>query len=219
MDRCIEMFQRKWAGIYISPIPVGKGERDAIIFDQYSQPRRGGQFDMEASVFDQFPVFPEFTRRKVQTAFVCQELEKVLRLYISPNAVKTTISQVCRARKIMKEFESNEEDVLLRVISAFNKHTMVEYPCSKHRDVYRKVNLEELYGDSDVSRHTTDIQSEKWGSRLNEIFDKATEDDAIEDDACVSTSSLENKFVIAIKQASRQKGIAGIGRGGAGNGK
>jgi hypothetical protein len=53
-----------------------------------------------------------------------------------------------------------------------------------------------------------------WGSRLYEIIDEA-----IDDDACVSTSSLENKFVIAIKQPSRKKGIAGVGRGGAGKGK
>jgi hypothetical protein len=58
---------------------------------------------MEASVFDEFSVFRPFIRRKVQTAFVCQELlEKVLKIRISPNAVKTTISQVCRARKITK---------------------------------------------------------------------------------------------------------------------
>jgi hypothetical protein len=222
--------QRTWVGIYISPKPGSDRERVGIIYDGYSQPRRGGKFDMPPSVFDKYSVFPEFTKRKVQTAFVCQELEKVLQIYISPNAVKTTISQVHCARKIMEEVESNNpeiieevesnyEHLLLRIISAFNKYTMVEYPCSKHRDVYRKVNLEELYGDSDVSWHMTDTQSEKWGSRLNEIIDKAIEDDAIEDDACVSTSSLENKFVIAIKNPSMYKGIAGIGRGGAGKSK
>jgi hypothetical protein len=213
-------FQRKWAGIYISPIPGSNGERVAIIYDQYSQPRRGGQFQMKFSVFDKYPVFPEFTRRKVQTAFVCQELEKVSQIYISPNAVKTTISQVHRARKIMKEVERDEdverddEHVLLRVISAFNQYTMVEYPCSKHRDIFRKVNLEELYGDIAVSWHMTDTQSEKWGTLLYKRMKEA-----IEDDACVSTSSLENKFVIAINNLSRRKEISGTGRGGAGNGK
>jgi hypothetical protein len=207
-------FPRKWAGIYISPKPGSNGERVAIIYDQYSQPRRGGQFDMKFSVFDEYSVFPEFTRRKVQTAFVCQELQKVLPIYISPNAVKTTISQVHRARKIMKEVESDDEHVLLRVISAFNQYTMVEYPCSKHRDIYRKVNLDELYGDSPVSWHMTDTQSEKWGTLLDKIMKEA-----IEDDACVSTSSLENKFVIAISNPSRRKGIPGTGRGGAGKGK
>jgi hypothetical protein len=117
---------------------------------------------MEASVFDEFSVFRPFIRRKVQTAFVCQELlEKVLKIRISPNAVKTTISQVCRARKITKEVGiNNDEHLMLRVISAFNKHTMVEYPCSKHRDVFRKVNVEELLGDSDLSWHMTDTQSD-----------------------------------------------------------
>ena len=206
-------FQRKWAGIYISPIPGSNGERVAIIYDQYSQPRRGGQFEMKLSVFDEYSVFPEFTRRKVQTAFACQELEKVLQTYISPNAVKTTISQVRRARKLMKEVESDDEHVLLRVISSFNQYTMVEYPCSKHRDIYRKVNLQELYGDSPVSWHMTDTQSEKWGTCVDKIMHEA-----IEDDACVSTSSLENKFVIAINNPSRN-GITGTGRGGAGNGK
>jgi hypothetical protein len=212
-------FQRKWAGIYISPIPGSNGERVAIIYDQYSQPRRGGQFEMKLSVFDEYSVFPEFTRRKVQTAFACQELEKVLQTYISPNAVKTTISQVRRARKLMKEVERDEdverddEHVLLRVISSFNQYTMVEYPCSKHRDIYRKVNLQELYGDSPVSWHMTDNQSEKWGTCVGKIMHEA-----LEDDACVSTSSLENKFVIAINNPSRN-GITGTGRGGAGNGK
>jgi hypothetical protein len=207
--------KRSWAGIYISPIPDNNGERVAVIYDQYSQPRRGGQFDMKCSVFDKYhDVFREFTKRKVQTAFVCQGLEKMLKFYISPNAVLTTISQVGRARKVMQEFNSNNEHLLLRVISVFNKHTMVEYPCSKHRDIYRKVNLEEFYGDRCVSWHMTDKQSEKWGLRLMKIIDEA-----IEDEACVSTSSLENKFVIAIKNPTSHKGIAGIGRGGAGKGK
>jgi hypothetical protein len=212
-------FQRKWAGIYISPIPGSNGKRVAIIYD-YSQPRRGGQFEMDLSVFDQYSAFPDFTRRKVQTAFVCQELEKVLQIYISPNAVKTTISQVHRARKIMEEVERDEdverddEHVLLRVISAFNQYTMVEYPCSKHRDIYRKVNLQELYGDSAVLWHMTDAQSEKWGTLIDKRINEA-----LEDDACVSTSSLENKFVIAINNPSRRKGISGTGRGGAGNSK
>jgi hypothetical protein len=207
-------FDRHWAGIYISPKPGSNRERVAIIYDRYSQPRRGGQFDMKSSLFDQYSVFPEFTRRKVQTAFVCQELENVLQNYVSPNAVRTTISQLRCSRKIMEKVESNDEHVLLRVISSFNKYTMVEYPCSKHRDVYRKVNLEELHGDSYVAWFMTDAQSEKWGLRLQEIVDEA-----IEDGACVSTLSLENKFVIAISNPSRRKGITGTGRGGAGKSK
>jgi hypothetical protein len=209
-----------WAGVYISPKPGRNGERIAVIYDQYTQPRPGGKFDMKPSVFDEYPVFSEFTRRKVQTAFLCQELEKRLGIHISPNAVKTTISHVCRARKIMKkdEVESDSEHVLLRIISALNKYTLVQHPCSKHRDVFRKVNLEELFGDSDVLWHMTDVQSDKLELRLKEISEEA-----IEDDACVSTSSLENKFVIAIKHSSRRgKGCGighGIGRGGAGKGK
>ena len=211
-----------WAGVYISPKPGSNGERIAVIYDRYTQPRPGGKFDMKPSVFDEYPVFSEFTRRKVQTAFLCQELEKRLRIHISPNAVKTTISQVCRARKVMNEYEvgRDNEHALLRVISAFNKYTLVQHPCSKHRDVFRKVNLEELFGDSDVLWHMTDAQSEKLELRLKEISDGA-----IEDDACVSTSSLENKFVIAIKHRRGEgcgigSGIGrGIGRGGAGKGK
>jgi hypothetical protein len=212
-------FPRKWAGIYISPTPVN-GQRHAIIHD-YSQPRRGGQFDMKLSVFDKYPVLPEFTRRKVQTAFACQELAIVLDVAISPNAVRTSISQVRRARKIMEEAGIMEEKdskkvehLLLRVIAAMNKHTMVEYACSKHRDVYRNVNLDELYTDSGVSWYMTDTQNDKWGSLFNQIIDGAAEDKA-----CVSTSSLENKFVIAINNTSRRETLGGIGRGGAGNGK
>jgi hypothetical protein len=205
----------KWAGVYISPNPGSNGERVAIIWE-YTQPRPGGQFDMQASVFDEYPVFSEFTRRKVQTAFLCQELEKRLGIHISPNAVKTTLSQVCHAREIMKEVEveRDNERVLLRVISAFNKYTLVQHPCSKHRDVFRKVNLEELFGHSDELWHMTDAQSDKLELRLNQIFDEAEEDKA-----CVSTSSLENKFVIAIKHGKGWGIGHGIGRGGAGKGK
>jgi hypothetical protein len=210
------MLPKRWAGIYISPTPGSNGERVAIIYDRYRQPHLGGQCDMTNAVFDQYPVLAEFTRRKVQTAFVCRELGKRLHMNVSPNAVNTTISQVLHARKIMQEVASNEEVALLRVISSFNKYTIVQHPCSKHRDVFRKVNMAELYGDGEVSWHMTDAQKEKWGSRLHEICDEGREDDP-----CVSTSSLENKIVIAIKNPSRIKGMAGlgIGRGGAGKGK
>jgi hypothetical protein len=222
---------RKWAAIYISPTPGSTGERIAIIFDQYTQPQLGGQFDMNNSVFDKYRgVFSEFTRRKVQTAFLCQALEKELQMHISPNAVNTTISQVYRGREIVKEVEVDHEHVLLRVISAFNKYTLVQHPCSKHRDIFRKASLEELFGDTGVLWHMTDAQRKKLELRQRQI-----EDEGIEDDPCVSTSSLENKFVIAIKDSSRRgngRGKVfnkrrrkrrgkwrGIGRGGAGKGK
>jgi len=194
--------EKKWNCIYISP--DNKEGRKAVAYP-YSQPQKGGTFDMPNETFNKYSALSQMMKRKIQTALVLDFLRKKNFVCASMNATIDVLNQLEEARGLLHAGYQSEGP-LLTILNAFNKHTLMLHPVSYHFDHYKKMPVRQIL-------------------RSNFEIDDAVRDELLQKlkgskvrNPTYGMTSLENRALFKIRCPERKKGLKGIGRGGGGKG-
>jgi hypothetical protein len=128
---------------------INADKTEAILWDKYTQPSRGGQFTMNDDLFNKYEVLHELTKYNYITALIMEEFNTKYGTvfgHVQENAVEQTLKVLNDNLNELDYHELNNKHgdtkvlALLRSLSKHDANSLVAYPCAYHMDKYQGNN-------------------------------------------------------------------------------